>query len=400
MKAVILGDTHFGGGYSLGKIDPYRQVNSRLIDFLNTYDYVLDYMVSVNAKHLIISGDIFEHRRPQAIELGLFAEKINKSSSYKIHTHIIVGNHDLTFYQNATTLDILHELKLPYVHIYTDVKSVVCSDGETDDVINFIFIPFRNKKMLKCDTTAEAIRRLRDRIVYEVNSIGLGTKIAVGHFMLENPTISKSLIESSIGEIVLPLDIFKDLDATIMGHVHTHQIIQESPLISYIGSMERAKLDEGKHKKYFLVADVNDGNFTYEFKQLPVRNIYDLVIDQTTAKDSEDAIIEVKKYIDNYSLNNNLTGSIIRLQIYLTENLLCNFHIENIVEYLKEEHKINNCVGVFTNIAPKRQMRKESITEQADPITAFLDYLELEKNPKLKEKMKEYGLGILNERKL
>ena len=53
MRAVILGDTHFGVGYSIGKTDKHRRLNSRLLDFSKTFDYVIDHMVSNDIHHFM-----------------------------------------------------------------------------------------------------------------------------------------------------------------------------------------------------------------------------------------------------------------------------------------------------------------------------------------------------------
>lgn len=396
MKVVILGDTHFGGGYSLGKVDIHRQINSRLIDFSNTFDYVIDYLVDQGAEHLILTGDIFELRRPQASELSLFSEKMFRLSELKIHTHIVVGNHDLTLAQKATTIDVLKELKLPYVHVYSDIKSITCGKGE--DVINFIFFPFKNRKMFKCNTNEEAISRLRNHLEYEIKSITKGPRVLVGHLMLEGTNISPGVLESSLSELVLPLEMFKNLDATIMGHVHPHQIIQRDPLVAYIGSMERSKFDEGKHKKYLLLVETSDKDLIFNFEELPVRNLYDIVIDQSDTATCEEAYNNIYRFLTEYSEKQDLFGSIIRLQIFMSEGGLYGFKSEKILAFLKKEFKIHHCAGIHTHVSSKRQLRKESITERIEPLTAFNEFLDLEEDSPLKQRMKELGTQVIIER--
>ena len=113
MKAVILGDVHFGVGAALGKTDKNKRLNSRLLDFSKTFDYVIDYMISNDVKIFIITGDIFEYRRPRASELGIFAEKIQRLEEHGIETHIVAGNHDIIADERSTTIDVLQKLKLP-----------------------------------------------------------------------------------------------------------------------------------------------------------------------------------------------------------------------------------------------------------------------------------------------
>ena len=180
MKIVILGDTHFGGGYSLGKIDSYSHLNMRLLDFSNTFDYVIDYMINNDVKHFFITGDIFDNRRPQASELSLFSKKICRLSELEIHTYIVIGNHDLIKEQNTTTLDVFSSLKLPFVHVFSDIDSIVCNN------INIVFLPFRTREMLNCSTNEEAVARTSTFLQYEMKKLNNhNPTIVIGHLMIQ-----------------------------------------------------------------------------------------------------------------------------------------------------------------------------------------------------------------------
>lgn len=386
MKLLILGDTHFGGSFNLGKTCPQRRLNTRLIDNSNTFNYVIDYCVSHKIQTLVITGDVFDHRRPNSYEISLFAEKMARTSDLKIHTHIVIGNHDLSIAQNSTTLDFLDELKLPYVHIHSNIESIVEND------LNLIFFPFRTRKMLKCKTNEEAIERLRERLDYEIKPDM--TNILVGHFIVEGVNIANSLMDSSIAELVLPLDMFDSLDATIMGHIHPHQIIKKDPLIAYVGSMDRSRFDEGKHKKYFLVIE-KEKKLKFNFQTLPVRNLYDITIDQSSADNAESVLAGIKKYLIEFDELSSLKGSILRLQIHLNEKALYGFNIDDVKEYL-DELNVFHCVGVFTHITSKRQLRKETITERMEPADAFAEFLDMEEDSSLKNRIRELGNNIIS----
>lgn len=396
MKICIVGDLHFGASFSLGKIDQNRQLNSRLIDFSNTFDYVVDYLISNDIKHLILCGDIFEHQRPQAAELAIFAEKMSHLSDKKIHTHVVIGNHDIILDQRSTTMDALKSLHLPFVHIYPDIEYFHC--GEGGDGINFFFMPFRTKQALNCSTNETAVQRLRDVLEYEFGGMeNNDPKILVGHFMLQGTVLGNVVINTHPGEIVLPLNMFDDLDAVIMGHVHSHQIIKKEPFITYIGSMERKDFGEAEREKYFLIIEQNK-KLSFQFEKLPVRNLFDINIDQKRAKTSEDALINIKKFIDDFGNKKSLFGSIVRINIFINEVAASGLNTHTIVSYLRKQHLIHHCVGVYFQLTAKRQLRKSSITEKLDPIHSFNEYLDLETDTKLKEKMREIGLGIISRR--
>jgi len=395
MKVVVLGDVHFGCGYSMGKIMPYTKLNSRLVDYSNTFDYVIDYMVENGVSHFVLTGDIFEYRRPQASELSLFSEKIKRLEENGIFTHIVVGNHDLIREQRATTMDVLQKLKLPKTFIYSDIGSIACTEGR--DILNLIFFPYRTKHMLDCSTNEESINRLEDRLQYELRGISnSGPKVLVGHFMLQGTKLGNIVLEGNAGEVVLPSKIFDSLDAVVMGHIHPHQIIQRDPLVTYIGSMERKDFGDSDIKKYFLVMDLDGDNFTFNFEKLPVRSLFDITIDQSQAENGFIATGCVKKYLEQYDKKYKLSDSIVRVTVFLSDKALFEFNKDEIRKFI-EQIGVHYCLSVHVQIVSKRQLRKNSITERVSATQSFIEYLDLVDDVKLRERMREIGLKIIED---
>jgi exonuclease SbcD len=401
MKAVVIGDPHFGGSYSIGKIDKVRRLNSRLIDFSNTFDYVVDYMIANDVKHLILTGDIFEYRRPQAAELSLFAEKIQRLEEHDIYTHIVAGNHDIIIDQRTTTVEILQKLKLPKTFVYSDVGSFQCKD-DTSGLMNFIFFPYRTRSMLNCSTNKEAVERLSDRLQYELNGISNnGHNILVGHFMLKNTMLGSMALERNADEVVFPPELFKNLDGTILGHIHPHQIIQNDPLIAYVGSMDCKDFGEAEHDKYFLLIDNSSGDIIFQFERLPIRRLFDITIDQTDMADGAQSLVDIKKQLQDFALKNNIVGSIVRLNLFVSEKVIYDLDREAIRLFMKSELKISHCVGIHTQINSKKQLRKASITERNDPIESFGSYLQdilVNEDPNIIQLMREFGTKIIIDR--
>lgn len=397
MKIVILGDTHFGGGFALGKTDFNSHLNTRLLDFSNSFDHVVDYMINNHVGHFFITGDIFENRRPQASELSLFSQKIQRLSELEIHTHIVVGNHDLIKEQSTTTLDVFSSLKLPFVHIYSNIESIVC--GKPPNEVNIIFLPFRTREMLNCTTNEEAVERISSFLQYETKKLNnKNPTIVIGHLMIQGTTIGNAVLEASPGEVVLPTQIFKGFNSVVMGHVHPHIIVKKRPFIVHLGSMECKDFGEGKYKKYFLSIDVDDGKLSYCFEQLPVRLLYDFTIDQSLAVSGKEATDDSILQIKNFSTKNNLKDSIIRVEIVINEKCLYDLDIEAIKRNLKQEHKVNHCIGIYPQIVSKRQLRKATITEHNDPLTSFTEYVELEEDVTMRDKMRLVGSKIIIDR--
>ena len=397
MKIVILGDTHFGGGYSLGKIDSQKQVNSRLLDHAKTMEYVIDYCADNDITSFIITGDVFEHRRPESAQITIFSELLAKLSDLSIHTHIVIGNHDIIRARNATTVDMLEKLKLPYVHIWSEIDTFHIESMDESDGLNVIFLPYRTRQMLKCDSNEEAIFFLKSRLIFERQSIRNKDKtIVVGHFALQSAKMNGAIIDiNSVPEIILPIDTFDNVESVIMGHIHQHQVLSKTPFITHIGSMEKTDFGESDENKYFLVIDTSPKEHLYEFYLLPNRRIFDIKIDQSESLPDSNVMNKIQKYIKAYSLKNNLVDSIVKVEIILNENIVSEINSSKIIKLL-HELGVYNCVGVYSSIVSKRQLRSSEITEKLSPRASFEKWLEFE-DEDIRDELKRAGNKIIDE---
>ena len=55
------------------RIDQKTQLNSRLLDFSNTFNGIIDKFASRDVKIVVLAGDIFETRRPTSAQLNVFS---------------------------------------------------------------------------------------------------------------------------------------------------------------------------------------------------------------------------------------------------------------------------------------------------------------------------------------
>jgi DNA repair exonuclease SbcCD nuclease subunit len=193
--------------------------------------------------------------------------------------------------------------------------------------------------------------------------------------------------------------MFDDLQAAIMGHVHPHQIIRKNPLIAYVGQMEARDFGEGKYDKYLLMVEYSGNKLLFNFEKLPSRPIYDIIIDQTEADGGKVATQQAKNYLENFSNNNNMIGSIVRITIMMNEKSIFDFNKDNIRRFLRKELLVHHCVGIYPQIVSKRQLRKSTITESLDLEAAFGEFLELEEDLAIKERMREIGMRIIRDRR-
>ena len=110
MRILHFADVHIGvENYS--KLDPETGLSTRLGDFLETFDQLVDYAIESKIDLALFCGDAYKSRDPSQTHQREFAKRIVRLSSAGIPTFLLVGNHDTpNIASRATSLDIYHTL--------------------------------------------------------------------------------------------------------------------------------------------------------------------------------------------------------------------------------------------------------------------------------------------------
>jgi DNA repair exonuclease SbcCD nuclease subunit len=308
-STLILGDPHLGRSLSLGRMGLGSALNSRIVDQLNLLDWTLEQAIENGIQHLIITGDVFEDPKPFPFLITLFISWLQKCHAHGIQVHIIAGNHDILRTGNFYTspLDILSESDLPNVFVYKEMETVFI------DQAAFTFIPFRDRKSFNVSSNAEALAILQDSLVYELATIPPSyRKILIGHLALEGAIPVGDEIDDLTNELHCPLQMFKGYDYVWMGHIHMPQVLQKSPLIAHIGSMDTSNFGETTHKKHLVLLDLETGQFQH--LNLPTRPLKKMIV--SVPKDTKDTTTFVINEIEQ--VKEELLQAIVRLEIHLT----------------------------------------------------------------------------------
>jgi len=162
--------------------------------------------------------------------------------------------------------------------------------------------------------------------------------------------------------------------------------------------MERKDFGEANHGKFFLTVEKTGPKTVYRFEALPVRSLYDITLDQSSTENEGEIMDAIKRQLTEYAMKNRLFGNIVRLNISVNEKTAEEVDHDGIMEFVKRELLAYHCTGIHMQITAKRQLRKASITEKIDPIQSFNEYLELEEDAAMRERMRELGIGIISRR--
>lgn len=370
MKAVFIGDAHFGSGYAYGKIDSATGLNTRLLDYEKTLSNIIDFIINNKIEVCVFLGDIFETKYPTPQQLMVFYRQLMRLSLANITTYLISGNHDYTKARFIyTSLDPLKQLNIPNIHIYTDIDLVQFTDSH-NETINLLLMPYRNRQCYDKHTNEEAIAEMTKEIQSAKGKAKEGSPIILlGHMMMSG-TIPADAGEYLLNELVLPFDMFEGIDAVINGHIHRCSILKENPVFIYSGSMECKDFGEREHQKAFILYDSSKtGIDAFTFKAIKTRKFINIEIDYSS-NFPEDPMKEVIAEIDK----NDVKDAVVKVGIRVPEKELSIIDIELIRKKLYADG-----VSCLTDVSVvpviSKQFRSQKVQEAPDDISAFKHYI-------------------------
>ena len=389
MKLQIVGDWHIGAGLNLGKTNPETQINTRLMDFSNTFNSIVDSACENGVEVLVLTGDVFETRQPTPVQINECVKCIRRAIDKGLKIFIAAGNHDQQRSGNITTIDFLGYIGLENLKVAQTITSFQVGQ------VNLILLPYHDRKSLGVESNSDAANLIKEKIS-SVKKDGMYNLI-VGHFMMENTAEADNPEGYSISEILLPVKIFEGIDAVVMGHVHRPDVLsKENPIIIYSGSMDRVSIGEKSHNKSTVLIDTKKN----KFKLIPtkVRSMYDL--DFNLSDDPNDFGPQINMMIfdkiSEFGLENNLQDSIVRINIRVKESDAVHLNQNKIKEHLVSLG-VHSIYAIQVYSFKPKQVRDSKINETTDQKKAMLSYLDnINESDTIKARLKKEALNIID----
>jgi DNA repair exonuclease SbcCD nuclease subunit len=311
-SVIILGDIHLGKNAGLGKNTIGAGMNSRIEDQLNLLDWTLERAIEHSSAHIIVTGDVFEEPKPHPALITAFISWLKKCQAHNIHTHIIIGNHDIlrNGFVYSSPLDIVSEMDIDCISVYKQIDTILI--GGTA----FTMVPFRDRKSFACKSNAEALSILKETLVYEVSGAPVTyKKVLVGHLAIEDSIPVGDEIDDMTNELFCPKNMFSGYDYVWMGHVHKPQIMQKrNPYIAHIGSMDISNFGETDQKKHIVIFNCDSIDNDFEIEYLPTRALKKISI--SIPKDTKDTTQFVLDKIASFT---DIDKSIVKVDVTLEE---------------------------------------------------------------------------------
>ncbi|MAE86129.1 MAG: hypothetical protein CMB80_25555 [Flammeovirgaceae bacterium] len=365
---LIVGDLHLGKGVGIGKPGVGSSLNSRVVDQLCLLDWVLDRAIEVNAGAIILAGDICEDIKPDYVLIELFVEWLKRCSVHYIEVHIIAGNHDLkrTGARFSSYLDLITTVDLPDIHVYTNTNTIF-RDG-----VGFTLLPFRDRQALGAATNEEALDKVAAQLPYEVEGIPNDyQRVLVGHLALAGSIFVGDEFDNLARELMCPLEMFAGYDYVWMGHVHKPQVMQKSPHIAHIGSLDISDFGETDHKKIIVVFDTELPDKFYEI-EVPSRPLRRVVVDVPDGFDSTSYVINKIQAMEKKS---SFDKAIVRVEVKLLDEDTTNVDRDTISEVIYDLGAFYVCpIQESRNISVVSVIQQQAIDNKIAPKAAIKVY--------------------------
>jgi len=408
LKILHFADLHLGVE-TYGRLDPATGLSSRLLDFLNALDQVVDFAVENRVDLVLFCGDAYRSREPTQTHQREFAKRINRLSTSGIPIFLLVGNHDLpNAIGRATTTEIFDTLAVKNVHVSNrpDVYRITTNSG----TVQIASLPWlrRGALLTREESKNLTFDQLNQRLEQALSSV-IATSISkldpkLPAILAAHVWVSGAQVGSersmTIGQehALLLSDIANPaFDYIALGHIHRHQVLNSDPPVVYAGSLERLDFSDEKDDKGFYLVEIDPnkevGKRLVSFDFHPVNGRRLLTIEVNIGVGDADPASVVLKAIAEQQ--DKVKDAIVRLSISLPAESEGGLRDNDIRDGLKEAHYLT----VAKDIRRESRLRLGRWTaEEITPLDALKAYLESKKTaPERAKLLLEYGEKLIQE---
>jgi len=381
VKLLHFADIHIGME-NYGKLDPETGLSTRLLDFLETFDFIVDTAISEQVDAVVFAGDAYKTRDPNPTQQRGFGERIKKIAKAGIPVVLVIGNHDTPNAEGkANTLDIYSALEID--NVWVSRKPELLQIPTKSGNLQVITLPWLHKEQYK--TVADKLTGLYNKIKPDSPAIFLS------HVEIEGASYGSEKGMAIGSDVTVPLPLLQDkrLNYVALGHIHKHQVLGKNPLIVYAGSPHRIDFGEEKEDKGIILVDIGKTT-TFQFISTNCRKFLsiDITLKPTDSDPTTTILDEIKKH--------EIKDCVVRLTINIPGDLDGEIQMDLIKKALSSAHYI---AGISRNVERKERLKIEGQeeVERLTPVEALQKYFEAKKiSPEKRKELEKYAAQILN----
>ncbi|MCJ7678271.1 MAG: exonuclease SbcCD subunit D [Anaerolineales bacterium] len=379
IRLVHFADLHIGME-NYGRLDPATGTSSRVRDFLERLDEVVDYALEHQADLAIFAGDAFKNREPDPTQQREFAQRIKRLAD-QVPTLLLVGNHDMPgMAVKASAVDIFQALSVPGV--------IVGHKGGWQEVttrrgplfLAWMPYPMRNRLLAHDEYQGKTIDELEQALRQTVSDILAELaeeadrhdmpRILAGHFSVAEAKLGSERTVMLGRDVAVMTSTLADpaWDYVALGHIHRHQDLHPggAPPVVYSGSLERIDFGEEHEPKGFCWVEVERGAARWQFVPVRARPFQTLRVDARPAEDATAAVVEAVERAQ-------AEGAVVRVQVQLREDQQAGFRESEVVAALGQAASVTVAREVESDV----RMRLGDLAPEAlTPLELIQHYFE------------------------
>jgi exonuclease SbcD len=275
MRFIHFADLHIGVE-NYGRPLPERGWSSRMQDFLDAFDCLVEYALAERVDAVIFAGDAYKAREPSQTHQREFAARIRRLSEAEIPTFLLVGNHDLPNADGrAHALEIFRTLAVP--HVYVGDNRWFQDNGFVPQVIptragplQVAFLPWPQVSRLLANDPAiaamsieqqlrEVEKKLTALIAEQAAHLDpglpavLACHVSINDFLVKTNPGSEQWMTVGTAPTVLKSGLCEaSFDYIALGHHHNNMDLDMDTPCWYSGSLQTVDFGEEGQRKGFM----------------------------------------------------------------------------------------------------------------------------------------------------
>ncbi len=386
MRILHFSDLHIGVE-NYGRTDPKTGLSTRLGDFLDSLDQVVEFALNEGVDLVLLAGDAYKGRDPTQTHQREFAKRLNRLSKAGIPTFLLVGNHDLPAASSrATAVDIFPTLEVANIHVGNSLKTYDVPTPSGPLQVLAVPWPKRSAILSREDSRGMSIEQVRQTLEerltdgIEVAASQLDPTIPAiltGHVTVNGATVGteRSMMLGQDHVLLVSALDRPQVEYVALGHIHKHQILRpDPPMVVYSGSLQRVDFSEEGDEKGFCVIDLDPAApqgqrmTKFEFHKLDARSF--VTVDVTLEPQDVDPTATVVRAI----ARKEIAGAVVRVRISLAAESDAHLKETEIRAALEPAHFI---ASISRELAGTRRTRiSPSEGEDLQPMQALGLYLD------------------------
>lgn len=400
MRVLHFADLHIGVEL-YGRPLPGKPWSSRMQDFLDAFDFLVDHAVEEHVDAVIFAGDAYKAREPSQTHQREFARRIRRLSEAGIATFLLVGNHDLPNAESrAHALEIFRTLNVPNVTVGD--AGWFQREGHVPQVIEtragplqVAFVPWPQvSQLLASSEEAESAsieqlyklieRAISDLVVAQGEQIDPDVPaILTCHLPLSDQLVAENkgseywMQSGTVPRVPLSALHMDKFDYVALGHHHNAMQLNTHPPCWYSGALQEVDFGDARTAKGFMTLEFDTsrprgerltGSGAPRLVKAPSRSFVTIAVNPRDADPNEEVLAAIRKH--------DVTDAIVKVEVHLDRDQEALLRLSEARSALADAHVI---AGIRTVLPDENRspLPPNVQPDASSPIETLDTYLKL-----------------------